>query len=176
MNTRNKLLCAALLAVSAPVWADQTADLQGKWHCLTRYDDINAETRDHIHFSANGTVKTQGKMIFKFNGHEFHYSLPSRGTWQLQDNLLTLKLTDGKLQRKHPAATRQAIAKDETMRLHDKMTAHILSDRKPDEKFYLRIDELTPDTMRQTQLAEDNLKEEMAKTVCTRREKDLPAQ
>nr|UOP05055.1 hypothetical protein LVJ77_01740 [Conchiformibius kuhniae] len=62
------------------------------------------------------------------------------------------------------------------MRLHDKMTAHILSDRKPDEKFYLRIDELTRDTMHQTQLAEDNLKEEMAKTVCTRREKDLPAQ
>lgn len=67
MNTVTKLLFAALLAVSAPVWADQAADLQGKWHCLTRYDDINAETRDHIHFSANGTVKTQGKMIFKFN-------------------------------------------------------------------------------------------------------------
>lgn len=161
------ILSAVLLTAAASVYAYQAADLHGHWQCNTAYPEINAETRDRVRFTADGKVDVQGNTLFQFENHTFSYCLPSAGDWQLDGGMLILKLTDGKLQRDHDEITRRALAENPALRTYDLISVKVLSSRQPGEQFFLRIDELDGQTMKQTQFASANGKE-MAKTVCTR--------
>ncbi|MDO4696389.1 MAG: hypothetical protein Q4A49_02475 [Neisseria sp.] len=161
------LLSAVLLTAAAPVCAYRSAELHGEWQCNTAYPDIGAETRDRIRFAADGKVDVQSNILFRFGNHTFGYRLPSVGTWQFESRLLTLQLTDGKLQRDHDETTRRALVENPALRTYDLISVKVLSSRQPGEQFFLRIDKLDGRIMKQTQLASAD-GQEMAKTVCTR--------
>lgn len=163
------LALATFLPVSAQAASPTPRQLLGKWSCVTEYPEIDAVTRYVSVYSANGSARTQGHFEFKFANHELLYSTKSHGKWQLNDNLLTLTLKDDKLQRIHGKQTKQLIQQNESIRDYEASIFSILSKRKPNEQYFLRIDEITPKRIVQTQLGSaETGAEEMAKSVCTR--------
>lgn len=167
------VVVAGGMGMVSSAWAAAIASqrLLGTWQCTTEYAQIQATTQDHIRFFRQGRVYTQGMFTFRDSaGHEYLYRMPSRGQWRLRGRLLTLTLNNGPLQSMHPAATKQAITENALARWLDQMHIQILSKSQSPRKVLLRINSLSAQTMRQTQLSDQagESHKEVAPSVCQR--------
>lgn len=109
--------------------------LVGTWICVTEYDDLEIETQDLITLKSDGTMTDEGNTIYPIKHRIFNYETKSKGTWSLNNDQLTYKLTmQGDVKRLHASGKAfkalQKEARFVNLKKMEKGLFDILSERK----------------------------------------------